>query len=100
MHKYNSLNPQALAILKDKHTEAAFSGQFNEAVEHGSYLCRACGAVLFRANNQFTSSCGWPSFDDELPGAISRQADEDGRRTEIVCTYCEDTWDMSSRERG
>lgn len=89
MNKSASLTPKQISILKDKGTEPAFSGHAIEAVEQGSYICRQCGHVLFRADNQFTSTCGWPSFDDELEGSVTRVPDADGRRTEIVCSRCD-----------
>jgi len=89
MDKYASLTPEMLAILRDKATEAPFSGRYYEpSGAMGSYLCQGCGLALFRGDDQFTSSCGWPSFDNELPNAISRQTDADGIRTEILCRRC------------
>lgn len=88
MDKYASLTPNVKHILLDKGTEPAFSGQYLSEIEHGSYLCRGCGNVLFRTTNQFLSHCGWPSFDDEVPNAILRKMDRDGRRTEILCAEC------------
>jgi peptide methionine sulfoxide reductase msrA/msrB len=89
MDKYASLTPIALAILKDKKTEAPESGKYNQYKKQGTYLCAGCGLALFRASSQFTSGCGWPSFDDEIEGAIGRKIDADGRRTEILCIRCE-----------
>ena len=89
MNKVASLTPKQIFILEDKGTEAPFSGNYIHVVKQGSYLCRQCGSVLFRADNQFTSTCGWPSFDDELIGAVKQQLDADGRRTEIVCANCD-----------
>ena len=89
MDKYTSLTPEVLHILQDKGTEPAFSGRYIEAVKQGSYLCRGCGLALFRADNQFTSTCGWPSFDDEINSTVLRQPDADGRRTEILCDRCD-----------
>jgi peptide methionine sulfoxide reductase msrA/msrB len=89
MNKYASLTPNVQAILVDKNTEAPFSGEYLSATISGSYLCRGCGLALFRADNQFTSHCGWPSFDDELPNTVKRVPDADGRRTEIVCARCD-----------
>ena len=88
MNKYTSLTPAVLHILKDKGTEAAFSGNYLEAGTPGTYLCRGCGLALFRADSQFTSACGWPSFDDEIANTILRQPDADGRRVEILCNRC------------
>ncbi len=88
MDKIKSLTPEIIFISQDKGTEKPFSGNYIEAVKHGTYLCRRCGLALFRADNQFTSSCGWPSFDDQLPNTIHEQKDADGRRMEIVCKRC------------
>ncbi len=88
MNKSLSLTPIEKYILEDKGTEPSFSGSHLEKVEQGSFLCRACGKALFRADNQFTSTCGWPSFDDELQDTIARSLDNDGRRTEITCARC------------
>lgn len=89
LNKTASLTPEILHVVSDKGTEPPFSGKFLEKTQSGTYLCRVCGLPLFRADNQFTSACGWPSFDDELPHAIKRVLDADGRRTEIVCHRCE-----------
>ncbi len=88
MNKYAELTPAVLHILTDKGTEPAFSGNHIEAIHFGTYLCRGCGLALFRADSQFTSACGWPSFDDEIENAILRQQDADGRRLEILCHRC------------
>ena len=88
MNKYASLTPEILHILKDKGTEAAFSGKYIDTVTQGTYLCCGCRLALFRADNQFTSACGWPSFDDEIEDTILRLPDADGRRTEILCHRC------------
>lgn len=88
MDKKKTLTPEAYAILIDKKTEIPNSGEYNLSEEVGTYLCRECGLSLFRSNSKFLSSCGWPSFDDELPNAIKRIPDPDGRRTEIICHRC------------
>ncbi len=88
-HKYASLTPAQINILRYKATEAPFSGQFITADQQaGTYLCRGCGQALFREDNHFISQCGWPSFDDEIKGAIKQVPDSDGQRTEIVCSQC------------
>lgn len=89
MNKYAALTPNVIHILKNKHTEQPFSGKYHDTLSQGSYLCRGCGAVLFRGDSQFYSGCGWPSFDDEIAGSIKRMPDSDGRRTEIVCASCD-----------
>lgn len=88
MFKYKSLTPEVLRIVRDKSTEPPFSSDYVQPLQNGTYLCRACGKPLFRADSQFNSHCGWPSFDDELPQRVLRQADADGRRTEILCQNC------------
>ena len=88
MFKYKSLTPEILRVVRDKGTEPPFTSDYVKPLQHGTYLCRACGKPLFRADSQFDSHCGWPSFDDELPGRVLREADTDGRRTEILCQNC------------
>lgn len=89
MNKQASLTPFQKHILLDKGTESAFTGRYIDAVNEGSYLCRQCGKALFRADNQFSATCGWPSFDADLMNTVKRLPDADGRRTEIVCASCD-----------
>lgn len=88
IRKLKSLTPEVAHVIKDKGTEAPFSYHEEAEKKQGSYICRGCGAALFRSDNQFHSGCGWPSFDDEIPGAIRRETDADGLRTEIMCSHC------------
>lgn len=88
LDKTASLTPLAKKIIADKATEYPHSGEYNSIVNHGTYLCRRCGLALFRGESQFSAGCGWPSFDEEIQGAVKREPDEDGQRTEIVCSRC------------
>ncbi len=86
---YGPLNAAETAIIADKGTERPFSGRYNETFTAGLYACRRCGAPLYRSDDKFASSCGWPAFDDEIPGAVKRLPDADGRRIEIQCANCD-----------
>ena len=89
IRKLKSLTPEVVHVIRDKGTEAPFSYQEHDEKKQGSYICRGCGLTLFRSKNKFHSGCGWPSFDDEISGAIKRETDGDGRRTEILCAHCD-----------
>ena len=86
--KYNKLTPEEAAVIVNKHTERAFTGKYNSFFETGTYVCKRCNAPLYRSKDKFKSDCGWPSFDDEITGAVKRIPDIDGMRTEIVCANC------------
>jgi peptide methionine sulfoxide reductase msrA/msrB len=86
--KYNPLTPEEEKVIIHKDTERPFSGKYVNTREKGTYICKRCDAPLFRSDSKFESSCGWPSFDDEIPGAVKRIPDADGERTEIVCASC------------
>ncbi len=85
---YNSLSKAESYIIKDKGTEMPFTGKFTNHEEKGTYICKQCGAALYYSSNKFKSDCGWPSFDDEIEGAVIRTPDPDGIRTEITCASC------------
>lgn len=82
------LTPEEKRVIVDKGTEAPFTGRYYKHKEPGTYVCRQCGAPLYRSADKFDAGCGWPSFDDEIPGAVKRTPDADGRRTEITCAKC------------
>lgn len=85
----NPLTKEEERVILHKGTEAPFTGKYVHNKEKGTYLCRQCGAPLYRSADKFDSGCGWPSFDQEIPGAVTRHRDPDGTRTEIVCNNCE-----------
>lgn len=86
--KYNELTSEEAYVIIHKGTERPFTGSLLTNKSDGIYVCKRCDAPLFRSEDKFESHCGWPSFDDEIEGAIRRVPDPDGRRTEIVCANC------------
>lgn len=87
--KLKRLTEAERRVMVNKATEPPGSGEYNDFFEAGRYICRRCGANLYRSENKFEAHCGWPSFDQEVLGAVERVADADGRRTEIVCARCQ-----------
>ncbi len=86
--EYKKLTPEEERVIKYKGTERPYTGEFYKTTQKGTYVCRQCGAALYRSDDKFDSGCGWPSFDDEIKGAVKRIPDADGSRTEIVCAKC------------
>jgi len=86
--KYNELTPAEERVIIHKGTESPWTGEYLNNKEQGTYTCKRCDAVLYKADDKFNSHCGWPSFDDEVDGAVKRVPDADGKRTEIVCANC------------
>lgn len=85
---WNKLTPEEQYVIERKGTEYAFEGEYDDFFQEGSYICRRCNALLYQSSHKFSSGCGWPAFDDEVPGAVTRHPDRDGLRVEIVCTAC------------
>ncbi len=85
---YNKLTPVEENIIQNKGTEAPYSGKYNDFYETGVFTCKRCDALLYKSDDKFNSGCGWPSFDDEVSGAVKRTIDLDGSRIEITCKAC------------
>jgi len=86
---YNKLTEFEEYVIVKKGTERAWTGKYVDHKETGVYVCKRCNAPLYRSGDKFDGHCGWPSFDDEIEGAVVRKMDADGRRTEIICAHCE-----------
>src|SRR5512138_2406841 len=86
--KFRQLTPEEERVIVHKGTERPFTGKYDDFYQPGTYVCKRCGSPLYRSEDKFDAHCGWPSFDDEIPGAVKRVPDADGMRTEIVCAKC------------
>lgn len=89
MAQKKELTADEKQVILHKGTERPFTGKYYDFKAKGTYVCKQCGTPLYRSEDKFDSRCGWPSFDDEIPGAVKRVPDADGRRTEIVCEHCD-----------
>ncbi len=85
---YNPLSPEERFVIEGKGTERPFTGEYDDFYEMGVYVCRRCEAELYRSDDKFDAHCGWPAFDQEIPGAVNRLPDTDGMRIEIECANC------------
>jgi peptide methionine sulfoxide reductase msrA/msrB len=84
----HELTKEEESVIVNKGTEKPFTGKYYAFWERGTYVCKRCGTPLYRSESKFEADCGWPSFDDEIPGAVKRLPDPDGVRTEIQCANC------------
>lgn len=86
--EYRKLTEFERYVIIEKGTERPFTGEYTDFKGKGTYTCKQCGAALYKSSDKFNSECGWPSFDDEIKGAVTKTLDADGRRTEITCSKC------------
>ena len=86
--KLNPLSEEERYIIESKGTEAPFTGEYDDFYETGTYTCRRCSAELYRSKDKFDAHCGWPAFDQEIPGAVNNLPDPDGSRVEVECANC------------
>jgi len=87
--KLNPLTEAEKRVIINKGTDRPYTGELTDKFEGGTYFCRQCDAPLYQSDSKFHSNCGWPSFDDEIDGAVKKIRDSDGQRTEIVCAKCD-----------
>ncbi len=85
---WNKLTKNEQYVILEKGTEPPFSGKYYNHFQKGKYVCKQCNIELFSSEDKFDSSCGWPSFDDEIKESVKKVMDKDGRRTEILCNNC------------
>ncbi len=87
-NNYNKLTKEEEYVIIEKGTEMPFSGEYEHENRKGVYICKRCNAPLYKSEDKFDAHCGWPSFDQEIKGAVKKVPDPDGERTEIQCANC------------
>jgi len=87
--KLNKLTDEEKQIIENKGTERPFTGKYDNFYKKGKYVCKRCDNPLFSSKAKFDAGCGWPSFDENFPGAVKQTQDADGMRTEITCAKCD-----------
>tara|TARA_B110000459_G_scaffold204077_1_gene264055 strand:+ start:10937 stop:11311 length:375 start_codon:yes stop_codon:yes gene_type:complete len=87
--EWNQLNAEEQHVIIGKGTERAFVGEYTDTKLPGIYVCRQCESELYTSDDKFSSRCGWPSFDDEINGAVKRIRHSNDNRIEIVCSNCD-----------
>ncbi len=87
--KYNELTKQQKNVILHKATDRPFTGDYYLKNDKGLYVCRQCNNPLYSSEDKFEAHCGWPSFDDAIPGAVKQVPDADGERVEIICNNCQ-----------
>lgn len=86
--RLNELTPDEERVIVHKGTEAPFTGEYDDFYKEGTYVCRRCDQPLFSSASKFDAGCGWPAFDEFVPGSVKELPDPDGFRTEIECSNC------------
>jgi methionine-R-sulfoxide reductase len=86
--EHNPLSAEERHVIEGKGTERPFTGEYDDFYGEGTYICRRCNAELYRSIDKFDAHCGWPAFDQEISGAVTRLPDPDGQRIEIECAGC------------
>ena len=83
-----SLDEMSYQVLRNSYTERPYTGEYNLHFEKGSYSCKGCDQKLFESNNKYDSNCGWPSFDEAIPGTINYVKDYSHNmfRIEVKCS--------------